>query len=223
MAMLEETPYRVYYLINNHYTVSDKYNSKCVWRSERISERGITGVENYYIDSELPSGNDFYSLKVRLKKVTRTVIKDSNNSLDDETERFFGSTPWNDLSDLVVSIINDFYDRSEETRRIRKDIVEYADLVQTLVEHPEKVIEVDLDDRGIPSIGIHGLPMMADPFKRLDLTIGTDESCNDCVLKLSYGMNEELSLTMRDLYDFKRKSDSYDNFCRVIHDAVTNY
>lgn len=222
MAMLEETPYRVYYLIDNYYTTSGKYDSKCVWRSEHISERNITGVENYYIDTELPSYNDFYSLKVRLKKVTRTVIK-NGDSLEDETEKFFGSNPWNDLSELVVSIINDFYDRSVETRRIRKNIVKYADLVQILIENPEKVIEVDMDDRGIPSIDIHGLPMMADPFKRLDLKIGTDESCNDCVLTLSGGMNEELSLTTRELYDCKRKSDSYDNFCKVIHDAVTNY
>ena len=222
MAMLEETPYRVYYLINNYYTTFGKYDSKHVWRIEHISERDITGVESYYIESELPSDRNFYSLEVSLKKVTHTVVK-NGDFLEDKTEKFFGSTPWNGLSELVVSIVNEFYDRSKETRRIRKNIVKYADLVQTLVESPEKVIEVDIDDRGIPSIEIYGLPMTADPFRRLDLKIGTDESCNNCVLKLSDGVNEELSLTTRDLYDYKRKSDSYDNFCRVIHDAVTNY
>lgn len=229
MAILEPTPYRVYYLLNNYYVKSDNYSVNCIWHSKRINEKDKTGVINYYIDTKFKEYPDFYSLMVCPRKETMIITDYSIGSTKDYKIEDMDETPWNDIDEFIVDIIKKFYKGPEESQNILfknnnyEKVIAYADFMQKFIDHPEDIIRTSIDDNGLPVIDIDGLVYNKDPYRKLDIRIKSSKSGTDYEYTINPEMNSKLSFSTKNLYDYKRKSENYDGACRMIHDAVRNY
>ena len=147
MAMLESTPYRVYYLINCPWNT---YENRRLWDYKR-SKEGDLGVYTR-IKAVMTKPNDFSSVIVKATGVSEVDCIIGENVTDYE------DMPWYDISEDFIRIINNYYDR-EDNKGKRDQQIRYADRIEKLLTEHDS-FKLTLDSRGFPRVEIRGLPYL---------------------------------------------------------------
>ena len=152
MAMLEDTPYRVYYLIDKN---KDKF------RRLRVTEPSLNSSiseddEQISIRALLNTENKFDSVKLAVSHIYEDYTYEYYNY--DSHRPTYNEYMWNNIDDKVVGIIKNYYQKHEDEYQ---RIVKYADMIQAMYENPEN-ISFTCDNEGRPRLVISGLPYIND-------------------------------------------------------------
>ena len=212
MAMLEVTPYRVFYLINCPENTPD---FRFIWGLD--VDRTDDSQTNRYtsIVALMEEPNDFSSVVVEATDVvdTRTYNK-SGTTTEQTSYRSYPRMPWNDIDDKLVDLINSMYDRSDSEgcgRRQRQ--IDYADGIQKLFEDPES-LKLSVDENGYPRIEVHGLPYLytAGRPDKASVVIDGSMCSNDYKYTIDMGSDyyELMTFTGNELHNHIYQSKRYD-------------
>lgn len=205
MAMLESTPYRVYYLIKKNrrnfsgISLNDSpVNSDNSNDTKRASIRVLFNEENNF-DS------------VKLVFATRY---ENYNYYDDCSS--YDEFKWNDIDDKVICLIRQYYDDHEDEY---SRIVRYADMIQAMYENPDN-ISFSVDYEGRPRLDVSELPYVSGgKVNDLSVTISTLSDCyyNICINNhdpdASYSSE---SFTNSELHDIVSKAKKYDSLRSLV-------
>lgn len=209
MAMLESTPYRVYYLLstsdNNQAFNPINWNESCRDANDSDDRKVI-------IRARFGKNNDFYSVVVAsvIKSERRTYDYYSYGYEDNDDCRQF---KWDKIDEDIVDIVNRYYSKREDDRT---RIIEYADRIQAMYENPDNIsFTVGID--GHPRLSVKGLPYIRDgKVLDMDVKLSTlNESyynicLNDHNPEYRY---HSCSFTNDDLREIIEKARKYDQLC----------
>lgn len=203
MAMLESTPYRVYYLLNT--SDNNQVFNPVNWDE---SDNSIDSDKKVIIHARFDKNNDFYSV------VVVSVVKSESHTYDyyyvQEANEDYRQCKWDDIDEDIVDIVNRYYSKREKDR-IR--IIEYADRIQAMYENPDRIsFTVGID--GQPRLSVTGLPYIRDgKVLDMDLTLSTlNESYYNICLNDNNPeyKNSSCSVTNDELREVIEKAKKYD-------------
>ena len=213
MAMLETTPYRVFYLINCPENTPD---FRFIWGLdvERTSDTQINRYTSIVATMKVP--NDFSSVVVEAMDITEYRVLDSESGTrsDQKSYKSYSPMPWNDMDEKIVSLIEGMYERSDNEgygRRERQ--IAYADSIQRLFESPDS-IRLSVDEHGNPKVEVHGLPYLYKAGKSDEASVVIDGSVNpnDYTYTIDMGSDyyKPVTFTGRELHGHIYQSIKYD-------------
>ena len=201
MPELESTPYRVYYLVSSNSEYFDNID---------LTENRTNDYEtSISIKAVFGRMNDFNTVKLI---VTTWVDSDSSDLYDyysDNTQ--YEEYNWNDISEKVISIINDYYSTRDQEYQT---IIRYADMIQSLYEDSTSV-SFDCSSHGQPRVLALGIPYIRDgevlstsirltaPSK-YQLCISVDDH------NPKYKNNSSIRFTVDELREIMKKAEKYD-------------
>lgn len=227
MAMLESTPYRVYYLINCPENTPD---FRFIWgldvdRTADVDGPGSCQTNRYTsVVATLKDPNDFSSAVVEAMDVIE--MRMYNRELDIMSEQTSYQTypvmPWNDIDQRIVDMIDAFYAKDDNKGR-RKRQVDYADRIQELFENPESV-KVSIDDHGHPHVDIRGLPYLYTGGRSecAIVSIKSDPYMNDYEYTIDMGSSyyEPVTFTGVELHNYISQSKKYQEIDKVMSELL---
>lgn len=219
MAMIESTPYRVYYLLNksDNREVFNPIN----WNEPSSNSSDSDDDKKVRIHARFGKNNDFYSV------VVVSVIKSDDcmydyYSSDYEDNTDYREFKWDDIDEDIVEIVNRYYSR-RETDRAR--IIRYADRIQAMYENPSNIsFVVDIDGR--PRVAISGLPYVRDnEVLDMDMTLSTlnESYFNICINDHNPNYRyPSCSMTNDELREIIEKAKKYDQLRDRIIRTIDN-
>ena len=210
MAMLEDTPYRVYYLI-------DKNRNHFREINPNVSSQNSSDSDDYKrisIRTRFNKENDFNSVKLIVVTRHDNDLYDHYN--DDTTYEEF---EWNDISESIVEIISKYYsDHNDEYQRI----IKYADMINAMYENPKNIL-FTCDNEGRPRLGISGLPYIRNG-EVLDMSITfsalNDSYFNICINDHNPDYKYQRSFTNDEFHEIVEKAKKYDQLKDIINGFV---
>ena len=218
MAKLESTPQRVFYLINNFNNVQ---GNRSLWdmnvtRSE--DDRTITTEYTEIVATKKSDDIDFTSVTVRATNVKEVTVSNPElGTIDRNLSRNdLEPTYWDSIDDGIVDIINNYYDMNESNMDLRERMINYADAISDFVED-NITISPEVDDKGIVSITMYGLPVDTtdvDESNEYDITIRSTPSLDDYEIDIRSD-DSDMSFTIKELKKLIDKS--------VELDEILNY
>lgn len=215
MPILEDTKYRVYYLINNG--VCDYPDSKFMW-NPNYENQGTEDQINRYIVIEAETDEKFMNVTVKAHEETKYLHK---NKVE---KARFRTMPWNDIDEDIIDIVNIFYSK-RDNGDLRRRQISYADRIQRLFENPAaidlKIIE------GSPKVSITGLPYLFTAGRERDFEISIEERYGtEFILTIDRGWGDgPLEISLGQLSRVIRDSMAYSELLNVIekHLGVYDY
>lgn len=218
MAKLESTPQRVFYLINNFNNVQ---GNRSLWdmnvtRSE--DDRTITTEYTEIVATKKSDDIDFTSVTVRATNVKEVTVSNPElGTIDRNLSRNdLEPTYWDSIDDGIVDIINNYYDMNESNMDLRERMINYADAISDFVED-NITISPEVDDKGIVSITMYGLPVDTtdvDESDEYDIVISSTPSLDDYEIDIRSD-DSDMSFTIKELKKLIDKS--------VELDEILNY
>ena len=213
MAMLETTPYRVFYLINCPENTPD---FRFIWGLD-VDRTEDTQTSKYTsIVATMNVPNDFSSVVVEAMDVTEYRFFNSELGTRSEQTSYKSCPPmpWNDIDERIVNLVERMYERSDNEgygRRERQ--IDYADSIQKLFENPNS-IKLSVDERGNPKVEVHGLPYLYTAGRPDTASVVIDSSLysNDYVYTIDMGSDyyNPVTFTGNELHDHIYKSKKYE-------------
>lgn len=204
MAMLESTPYRVYYLINCPWnTCGHRY----IWDLKELADGELYYYT--YIRAVMTKPNDFSSVIVKATGITDAVMSDNGNYVY-ENSSDYADMPWDDIDDGIVKVINDYYN---DSRRVgyREQQIRFADKVEKLLTDSNS-FKVVINSKGFPKVEVKGLPYLTmDPdLGDANVTLELDKFGNDYRYTIDTGLDDIIEASGKELHQFIRDSKNYD-------------
>lgn len=211
MAMLESTPYRVFYLINKP-DMDDYHIHIFNWNQYRGAVEDSDRSTIRRIVAPMTKENDFYSVKVKV------LINDPDNPevigdyVDYNREYTYD---WNDIDDEIVYTVNNYYNQNSDARR---ELIGYADMIQALCENKES-IKLSISSDGYPRLEVKGLPYI-DEEKRevlsLDTAISQFKMICEYDLRIDEKGKESIYGRPSKLREMIAKAEKYDSMLTII-------
>lgn len=212
MAMLEVTPYRVFYLINCPENTPD---FRFIWgldvdRTEDSQTNRYTSIVAF-----MEEPNNFSSVVVEATDVVETRTLNRSGTTKEQTSyKSHPRMPWNDIDDRLVNLINSMYERSgSEGYGRRQRQIDYADGIQRLIEDPES-LKLSVDESGYPRVEVRGLPYLytAGRPDKVSVVIDSRTYQNDYTYTIDMGSDyyEPVTFTGSELHNHIYQSKKYE-------------
>ena len=224
MSKLAETPYEVFYLINNSLNTE---GNRSLWdmKEERKGDT-VTSTYTKIVAYKDDSDNRFESVIVKATKITDTTtyLQDIGLYQSKSVHEDYPPMKWDDLDPEIVEIINKYYDEHEtDYDNPRANYLEYASGIKHLIEDDNSIV-LSIDKKGLPRIVIDKLPIVkhgeyddyvdesliieSSPFRiGYEYTIGTTDE-------------EEIKVDVNKLFEYMDKARRYDKIRELMKDIL---
>lgn len=207
---LADTPYRVFYLIENG--LCNRSDGEFHWnlRVER-DDRGHQ--TNYHTVIRAFQEDDFNRVWVGAYDVVRGLY-DGHVEVSNYREM-----PWYDMDEDVVSIVKAYYGRNGHGGDFQRQ-VRFADMVQNLLENSDSV-RVTVSELGCPMVSVNGLPHLYTGGGRgsVDLKVEMGFTGGDYLIDIRDG-DRRFTTDFNGLWNMKRQSDMYDELYDYLRDFL---